>query len=89
LVYLNYTTPSELDHKEAVLENLQQTWPIPENFQEQIWRNVDYSNFLVCSFLKTSEDSKMISTGYLDKVNVVNEKWIEETRNSLNKKLEY
>jgi hypothetical protein len=38
--------------------------------------------------MKTREDSKMISSGYLKKVNLINEKWIEETRAVLQKQSE-
>lgn len=89
LAYLNYTNPSEQDHKDAIIAEMQQTWPIPEELQEQIWRKADYTNFMVCSFLKTTEGSVMISTGYLNKVKIVNDNWLEETRKNLNRKLEY
>ena len=89
LVYLNYTNPTEQDHKDAVIAEIQQSWPIPEDLQAQIWRNADYTNFMVCSFLKTTEGSVMISTGYLKNVKIVNDKWLEETRQTINKKMEF
>jgi hypothetical protein len=88
LGYLNYTTPQVADHKAFLLAQLQQGYPISEERQERIWRDIDYSNFMVCSFMKTREDSKMISSGYLKKVNLINEKWIEETRAVLQKQSE-
>jgi hypothetical protein len=88
LGYLNYTTPQVEDHKAFLLAQLQQGYPISEERQERIWRDIDYSNFMVCSFMKTREDSKMISSGYLKKVNLINEKWIEETRAVLQKQSE-
>lgn len=88
LVYLNYTNPTEQDHKDAIIAEIQQSWPIPEELQEQIWRKTDYSNFMVCSFLKLTEGSVMISTGYLKNVKIVNDKWLDETRQGLNKRLE-
>jgi hypothetical protein len=51
--------------------------------QEKIWKDVDYSNFLVCSFMKTRLDSKMITSGYLKKVKIINPKWVEETKAAL------
>lgn len=80
VVYLNYTTPKIEDHKAFLLAQMQQSYPIPQNMQEQIWKDVDYSNFFVCSFMKTRLDSKMISSGYLKKVKLINPKWVEETR---------
>lgn len=80
LVYLNYTSPKIEDHKAFLLSQLQQEYPITPDQQEKIWKDVDYSNFLVCSFMKTRLDSKMITSGYLKKVKLINPKWIEETK---------
>jgi hypothetical protein len=80
LGYLNYTTPKIEDHKAFLLSQLQQSYPVPEEAQEKIWNDLDYSNFMVCSFMKTKEDSKMISSGYLKKVKLINTKWTGETR---------
>ena len=80
LVYLNYTSPKIEDHKAFLLSQLQQEYPITPEQQEKIWKDVDYSNFLVCSFMKTRLDSKMITSGYLKKVKLINPKWIEETK---------
>lgn len=87
LVYLNYTTPKIEDHKAFLLSQLQQGYPIPQEMQEKIWRDIDYSNFMVCSFMKTKEDSKMISSGYLKKVKLINTKWVEETKAALQTQL--
>jgi hypothetical protein len=87
LVYLNYTTPKIEDHKVFLLTRLQQDYPIPAVIQEKIWKDIDYSNFLVCSFMKTKADSKMISSGYLKKVKLVNTRWAEETKAALQKQL--
>lgn len=88
LVYLNYTTPKIEDHKAFLLTQLRQGAPIPEEMQERIWRDVDYSNFMVCSFMKTRVDSKMISSGYLKKIKLINTKWIDETKAVLQKQSE-
>jgi hypothetical protein len=87
MVYLNYTTPKIEDHKAFLLAQLQQESSIPAEIQEKIWKNLDYSNFLVCSFMKTKIDSKMISSGYLNKVKLINRRWVEETRAALQKQL--
>ena len=83
LVYLNYTSPKIEDHKAFLLSQLQQEYPITPDQQEKIWKDVDYSNFLVCSFMKTRLDSKMITSGYLKKVKLINPTWIEETKAAL------
>ena len=83
LVYLNYTTPKIEDHKAFLLTQLQQGYPIPPEMQETIWRDIEYSNFMVCSFMKTKEKSTMISSGYLKKVKLINTKWVEETKAAL------
>ncbi len=54
LGYLVYTTPKIEDHKAFLLAELQQTYPVSDEMQAQIWKEVDYSNFFVCSFMKTS-----------------------------------
>lgn len=89
LVYLNYTTPKIEDHKALLLKQLQQGYPLTEEMQENIWRDVDYSNFFVCSFMKTKAESKMISSGYLKKVKLINTKWVEETRAKLQNRGSY
>jgi len=87
LVYLNYTVPKIEDHKAFLLSKLQQDYPIPREMQEKIWKDLDYSNFLVCSFMKTKVDSKMISSGYLKKVKLINSSWVDETKAALQRQL--
>jgi len=91
LGYLNYTNPSEAEHKQAILAELeQQGWPVPEQMQEMLWKNVDFSNFMVCSFTKAINiDSKVISAGYLNKVKVSNQEWVESANKELQKRLAY
>lgn len=90
LVYLNYTTPTLADHQDAILARLEEgSWPIPEEQLDKIWSEVDYSNFLVCSFMKTKVDSRMISSGYLKKVKVVNDKWLSDMRQELQRSSQY
>jgi hypothetical protein len=83
LVYLNYTTPAVEEHKTLLLAQLQQGYPLPAELQQKIWQDLDYSNFMVCSFMKTKEDSKMITSGYLKKVKIINSTWVKETREKL------
>lgn len=83
LVYLNYTTPKIEDHKAFLLAELQQSYPIPEDMQERIWREIDYSNFMVCSFMKTREGSTMISYGYLKKVKLIDSEWVNKVKTNL------
>ncbi|MGK2904930.1 MAG: hypothetical protein ACSLFH_01100 [Desulfuromonadales bacterium] len=88
-VYLYYTTPTIEDHKAVLLTALQQEYPIPVSMQERVWKDLDYSNFIVCSFMKTSEDSKMITSGYLKKVNLVNPKWVADAKALLQRQTGY
>lgn len=83
LVYLNYTTPKVEDHKALLLAQLQQGYPLSAESQQRIWQDLDYSNFMICSFMKTKEGSKMISSGYLKKVKIISPGWVKETREKL------
>ena len=85
LVYLNYTTPTIEDHKAFLLTQIQQGYPLSEEMQAKIWKDIDYSNFLVCSFMKTRLDSKMITSGYLKKVKLINSKWVEDVKAEVEK----
>ena len=79
LVYLNYTNPTREDHDEFLLAELQALGPVSDEQFAQATKDIDFSNFMVCSATKTSLDSKMITLGYLKKVKLVNAKWISET----------
>jgi len=86
LVYLNYTTPKMEDNKAVLLEQMQIGYELPEEQQAAIWKKVDYSNFMVCSFMKTTESSVMISYGFLNKVKLANDTWVAEAKASLQKR---
>ena len=88
LVYLNYTTPKIEDHKAFLLAELQQQYPLPEEMQERIWKKIDYSNFMVCSFMKTREGSTMISSGYLKKVKLIDNEWVDKVKADLQRRSE-
>jgi len=83
LVYLNYTNPKIEDHQAFLLAELQQEYPLPEAMQERLWKKIDYSNFMVCSFMKTREGSTMISSGYLKKVKLVDNEWVDKVKAEL------
>jgi hypothetical protein len=83
LVYLNYTTPKTEDHKAFLLAELQQSYPIPEDMLERIWKEIDYSNFMVCSFMKTRKGSTMISYGFLKKVKLIDSEWVNKIKTNL------
>lgn len=83
VVYLNYTTPKIEDHRAFLLEELQIGYAPSEEVQERIWKKTDYTNFFVCSFIKDTENSVMISYGFLKKVRLANDKWAEETRSRI------
>jgi hypothetical protein len=88
LGYLNYTNPKIDDHKAFLLAELEQTYPVPEAMQERIWAKLDYSNFFVCSFMKTSVGSTMISSGFMKKVKLVDTEWADKIRSELQRKAE-
>ena len=88
LGYLVYTTPKVEDHKAFLLAELQQTYPVSEEMQAQIWKEVDYSNFFVCSFMKTSVGSTMITYGFLKKVKLIDSEWIDKVKNKLQRQAE-
>ena len=86
--YLVYTTPKVEDHKAFLLAELQQTYPVSEEMQAQIWKEVDYSNFFVCSFMKTSVGSTMITYGFLKKVKLIDSEWIDKVKTKLQRQAE-
>ena len=88
LGYLVYTTPKVEDHKAFLLAELQQTYPVSEEMQAQIWKEVDYSNFFVCSFMKTSVGSTMITYGFLKKVRLIDSEWIDKVKTKLQRQAE-
>jgi len=79
LAYLNYTNPTREDHNALLLAELQAQGPVTEEQFAQAAKDLDYSNFMVCSATKTAMDSKMISLGYLKKVKLINDRWVNET----------
>ena len=83
LVYLNHTNPTREDHEELLLAELQQFGPVSEEQFATALKEIDYSNFMVCSATKTTLESKMISLGYLRQVKMVNDKWARQTMQKL------
>jgi hypothetical protein len=83
LVYLNYTNPPRQDHEALLLNELRKSGPVSEEQFAQAMKDVDFSNFMVCSATKTSEDSKIITFGYLKKSKLVNDKWIKDATQKL------
>ncbi len=88
LVYLNYTNPKIEDHQAFLLAELEQSYPVSEEMQKRIWRKVDFSNFMVCSFMKTSEGSHLISYGFLKKVKLVDTEWVDKIKIELQRRAE-
>ena len=89
VVYLNYTTPKIEDHRAFLLEKLQIGYALSEEDQERVWKKTDYTNFFICSFLKDTESSVMISYGFLKKVKLANDKWVEETKTEIQRRSNY
>lgn len=85
LGYLIYTTPKIEDHKAFLLAELQQTYPISDEMQTQIWKEVDFSNFFVCSFMKTSVGNTMITSGFLKKVKLIDTEWVDKIKTRLHR----
>ena len=83
IVFLNYTTPKIEDHKAFLLEELQTGTALNEEQQNRLWEKVDYSNFFICSFMKNTESSVMISYGFVKQVKLANEKWVAEARTEM------
>jgi len=88
LGYLVYTTPKVEDHKAFLLTELQQTYPVSEEMQAKLWKEVDYSNFFVCSFMKTSVGSTMITSGFLKKVKLIDTEWVDKIKTKLHRQAE-
>lgn len=88
LGYLNYTTPKIEQHQAFLLDELTQTYPVPEEMEERIWREVDYTNFMVCSFMKTREGSTMITYGFLKKIKLVDTEWVDKIKKKLQQQAE-
>lgn len=86
--YLIYTAPKIEDHKAFLLTELQQTYPISDEMQEQIWREVDYSNFFVCSFMKTTVGSTMVTSGFMNKVKLIDTQWVDKVKTKLHNQAE-
>ena len=77
------------DHQAFLLEKLQVGFALNEEQQERIWKKIDYSNFFVCSFIKDTSSSVMITYGVLNKVKLANDKWVEETRAEIMRRSNY
>lgn len=80
IVYLNYTNPKPEAHRAVILAEMQKSGPVPQQLQEKIFRDIDFSNFMVCSAMKTIDESDMITLGYLKQVKLVNQEWAERIR---------
>lgn len=89
LVYLNTTNPKASDHQALLLAELEKSGPVPQELQAKIFRDIDFSNLLVCSTMKTIDDSKLISLGYMKDVKMVNTNWAEGVRQKMQAYLRY
>lgn len=88
LGYLVYTAPKIEDHKAFLLAELEQTYPIPDEMQERIWKEVDFSNFFVCSFMKTSTGSTMVTSGFMKKIKLIDTEWVDKVKTRLHNQAE-
>ena len=83
LGYLCYTNPKLEDHQAFLLAEIQQTYPLPDEMHERLWKEVDYTNFFVCSFIKTTTGSTMVTTGFLNKIKLVDTEWVDKVKTKL------
>ncbi len=83
LVYLNYTNPKREDHEAVIRAALQKNGPVSDEQFDAVMKDVDYSNFMVCSATKTTLDSKMITYGYVKKTKLINEEWVKQVTQKL------
>jgi hypothetical protein len=83
LVYLNYTNPKREDHEAVILAALQRSGPVSAEQFAAALKDVDFSNFMVCSATKTTLDNKVITFGYRKKVELKNDAWVRQTMQKL------
>ena len=89
VVYLHYTTPKIEDHKAFLLKEMQIGFAPSEEQLEKIWKKTDFANFFVCSFIKETESSTMISYGFLKKVRLADDNWAAENRAAILQRSNY
>lgn len=89
VVYLNYTNPTREDHEAFLLAEMKTMGPVSAEELERALKDVDFSNFMICSATKTTLDSKMISLGYLKEVKLTNPQWVTETMAKAQKRRGY
>ena len=80
LVYLNMTNPDRTEHREKLLTELEISGPVPQQMEEAILRNLDFSDFLICSTMKTIDNSQLVTLGYRRNVELVNPEWLASVR---------
>lgn len=80
LVYLNMTNPGRAEHRDKLLAELEMSGPVPEQMEETLLRNLDFSNFLICSTMKTIDNSQLVTLGYRRNVELVNPDWLASVR---------
>lgn len=83
LVYLNYNNPTREDHETLIYQEMRAIGPVSDEQFEQAMKNIDFSNFMICSATKTALDSRMITFGYMKKVELKNPGWVQETASKL------
>lgn len=89
VVYLNYTNPTREEHEAFLLAEMKAMGPVSTEEFAQALKDVDFSNFMVCSATKTTLDSKMISLGYRKEVKLVNDQWVGAAMEKLKKRRGY
>jgi hypothetical protein len=89
LVYLNYTNPTREEHEVFLRTEMQAMGPVSDEQFEKMLKDVDFSNFMVCSASKTTLDSRIISFGYLKEIRLINDQWVKANFEKLQKQRGY
>ena len=86
VVYLNYNNPTREDHEAFLYNELSALGPLSDDQFARVLKEIDFSNFLVCSATKTTMDNKMITFGFRKEIQLKNPVWPGETMNKLQKR---
>lgn len=78
LFYLNHTNPPREVHEELLLAEMQRFGPVSEEQFAELLKEIDYSNFMVCSATKATLDNQLITFGFRKEVALKNEGWIRQ-----------
>ena len=75
LGFLYYSNPSFQDHKSEIGSDLVESNTISDELDDPFWKDLDYTNFFICSTTKSTTSKTMVSVGFMWKVKVVDNEW--------------